>query len=229
MNERFQRRLSPLFFSLLLAACDRPQPAPPPTAAVAPKAALTILAFGDSLTAGKDLEDPDTEAYPAVLERLLREKGHDVAVVNAGSSGDTTADALARLDWSLSEKPDVVLVALGSNDTFQGKKLEHMEKNLDDILRRIQASGAMPVLVSMKTFPNLGPYYGAAYEAMFARAAKRAGVLLTPFLLEGVAGDKSLNLADGIHPNPAGQRKAAQNVLPTLEEALRRRSTRRGG
>jgi acyl-CoA thioesterase I len=217
MNER--RLLS---CALLLAACgrDASPPASPPE--VPRAAALKVIAFGDSLTAGKDLEDPDKEAYPAVLETLLREAGFDAAVVNAGVSGDTTADALARLDWSLEGGADVVLVALGSNDTFQGKKLEDVERNLSEILKRVRAKGAVPVLAAMKTFPNLGPYYGAAYEKLFPRVAAREGAAAAPFMLEGVAGDPSLNLADGIHPNAAGHRRVARNLLPAVETALRK-------
>lgn len=208
----------PWLLAFFLAACGRPEAVPPPPAA---RAAATVLAFGDSLTAGKDLEDPDAEAYPAVLERLLRAKGFDVSVVNAGVSGDTTSDALARLDWSLSEEPDVLLVALGSNDTFQGKKVGDIERNLEAIAARAREKGAVPVLAAMKTFPNLGPYYGSDYEALFARVAGRTGAVLAPFMLEGVAGVPALNLSDGIHPNAAGHRRVAENLLPALEGVLK--------
>jgi acyl-CoA thioesterase I len=208
---------------LFLTACENPFPAPPPPTGASVKPDLRLLALGDSLTAGKDLEDPEAQAYPAVLERLLREKGYNVAVTNAGLSGDTTADVLARLDWSLAEKPDIVLVALGSNDTFQGKKLPDIEKNIERILRRAEAAGAVTVLALLKTFPNLGPSYGDAYEKMFARLAERTGSVLAPFLLEGVAGDPSLNLPDGIHPNAEGHRRAAKTLLPAIEESIKKR------
>lgn len=206
---------------LLLAACGKPPaPAEPPPSAPPPPA-LRVLAFGDSLTAGKDLEDPDAQAYPAVLERLLKERGVDAAVTNAGVSGDTTADGLARLEWSLRENPRVVIVALGSNDTFQGKRTADIEKNLDAILAKCRAAGAVPVLAAMHTFPNLGPDYGAAYAAIFPRVAARHGARLAPFMLGDVAGRAELNLADGIHPNAAGHEKVARTLLPAVEAALR--------
>ncbi len=186
-------------------------------------AAIRILAFGDSLTAGKDLEDPDREAYPAVLERLLKEAGYSVRVTNAGHSGDTTFDALARLDFSLAEKPQIVLVGLGSNDTFQGKRIVDMETNLDEIVRRCQAAGAEVVLCGMKTFPNFGLFYASDYAKMFKRVANRRGVFYVPFMLEGVAGNPALNLPDMIHPNPQGYDRVARTLLPVVQQALKKR------
>jgi acyl-CoA thioesterase-1 len=184
--------------------------------------AIRILAFGDSLTAGKDLEDPDREAYPAVLEGLLHEAGHSVRVTNAGHSGDTTFDALARLDFSLAEKPQIVIVGLGSNDTFQGKKVSDMERNLDEIVRRCQSAGAVVVLCGMKTFPNLGLFYASDYAKMFKRVADRGGAIYVPFMLDGVAGNPALNLPDMIHPNPRGQEQVARTVLPSVIKALKK-------
>jgi acyl-CoA thioesterase-1 len=215
-------------WGVALAACGRQEPTVAPEAAFATASSATgpsikILAFGDSLTAGKDLPDPDTQAFPAVLERLLKSRGHAVTVINAGRSGDTTADARSRLDFSLADKPDLVLVALGSNDTFQGKPLSFIEENLEAILRRCRATGAPVVLVGMKTFPNLGPYYAREYEDLFSRVARRAGAQSAPFLLEGVAGRPEMNLDDGIHPNVAGHERIAANLLPTVERALKDR------
>jgi acyl-CoA thioesterase-1 len=214
------------FFLLIAAGCGKgPEPAAPGPAAPPPLVSddIRILAFGDSLTAGKDLEDPDQQAYPAVLQRLLREKGYDVTVINAGHSGDTTFDALARLDFSLEEKPDVALVALGSNDTFQGKSLKDIEKNLEEILRRIKAAGVQGVLCAMKTFPNFGPDYAGGYEAIFPRAARRNNVPLVPFFLEGVADVDAMKLPDGVHPNAKGHERIARNILPSLEAVLKKR------
>jgi acyl-CoA thioesterase-1 len=212
-----------LFFGavIFLFACGKPEP-PAPVPVLSSSTAIRILAFGDSLTAGKDLEDPDTQAYPAVLERLLKEGGHSVSVTNAGHSGDTTFDALARLDFSLAEKPNIILVGLGSNDTFQGKRVADMETNLDEIVRRSQEAGAVVVLLGMKTFPNLGLSYSSDYAKMFKRVAARRSTLFVPFLLEGVAGDPALNLQDSIHPNSQGQERMARHVLPTVEKALKK-------
>ncbi|MBL0058897.1 MAG: arylesterase [Elusimicrobia bacterium] len=208
--------------AVFLAACGKSEPALAPRTAPLAETPLRILAFGDSLTAGKDLEDPDREAYPAVLERLLKEAGHSVTVTNAGHSGDTTFDALARLDFSLAEKPRIVIVGLGSNDTFQGKRLADMEKNLDETVRRCREAGAVVVLCGMKTFPNFGLFYASDYAKMFKRVAHRQRAILVPFMLEGVAGDPAMNLPDMIHPNPRGQERVAQNLLPYVEKALKK-------
>lgn len=214
------RALFSVAVALATCACGKSEPpfavTPPPSVT----AAVRILAFGDSLTAGKDLQDPDQEAYPAVLERLLKEAGHSVRVINAGHSGDTTFDGLARLDFSLGEKPEIVVVGLGSNDTFQGKKVADMEKNLDDIVRRCQQAGAVVVLCGMKTFPNLGLVYASDYAHMFKRVADRRKAIYVPFLLEGVAGNPTLHLPDGIHPNVQGQEQVARTLLPFVVKAL---------
>lgn len=190
--------------------------APPPSATDG----VRILCLGDSLTAGKDLEDPDQEAYPAVLERLLRASGRAATVYNAGVSGDTTANALARLDFSLQDKPDLVIVALGSNDTFQGKQLSNIEDNLTRIVNQCRLSGARVLLCGFKTFPNLGPSYAGQYTRLFDRVAKKTGVRLAPFLLEGVAGRADMNLADGIHPNARGHQRVADNLFPSVLKEL---------
>lgn len=201
---------------LFLFAC-RP-PAPPP----APRpAALHVLCFGDSLTAGKDLVDPERQSYPAVLERRLKEKGHSVRVTNAGQSGDTSFDARARLDFSLADRPDLVVICLGSNDMFQGKRLEDLEANLTDIARRCRAAGARVVICPMRIFVNFGFGWAARYERMFPRVARAAGAALAPFPLEGVAGQPSMNLPDGIHPNPAGYERFVDNIFETVEEEIK--------
>ncbi len=228
MNSRARRDLVfAAAVSAMLMSCGRKEnpaavetPAPPPPAS-AP--ATRIIAFGDSLTAGKDLADPDQEAWPAVLERMLRQKGFNVEAANAGHSGDTTFDALNRLDFTLSQGADVVIVAFGSNDTFQGKALKDIKKNLNEIVRRIKEKGADVVLCALKTFPNFGPDYAAPYEKIFPRVAARWDVPLTKFMLEGVAGAPALNLPDGIHPNARGHALVAANILPTVESTLKKR------
>lgn len=216
------RLLAPVLLLLLSAVRAGTETGPAP---------ITILAFGDSLTAGKDLEDPDREAYPAALERKLRGKGYRVTVVNAGHSGDTTYDALHRLDYSYGGGADLVLVAFGANDTFQGKSLQAIEKNLDEIVRRLRAKRPAPhvLLCAMRTFPNLGPDYAGGFEAIYPRVAKRRGVALVPFFLAGVASVESMNLPDRVHPNARGQEKMAENLLPAVEAALKSRGGARGG
>jgi acyl-CoA thioesterase-1 len=200
----------------VLFACGAPTPPP-----AARPADLHVLCFGDSLTAGKDLTDPDRHSYPAALERRLKEKGHNVRVTNAGQSGDTSFDARARLDFSLADRPDLVILCLGSNDMFQGKRLEDLEANLTDIARRCRAAGARVVLCRMRIFVNFGFGWAARYERIFPRVAAASGAALAPFPLEGVAAQPSLNLADGIHPNPAGYEKFVDNIFDVVEKELK--------
>jgi acyl-CoA thioesterase-1 len=209
---------------LLLIACGGRQPAPPPAdpldATPSVTARLTIVAFGDSITAGKDLDDPDAQAYPAVLERLLRARGRDVRIINAGVSGNTTFDALSRLDFSV-PAADLVIVQLGVNDTLQGKSIKAVEENLTAIVTRLQKKGAAVVLWDMKTFPNLGPFYAEKFGRIFKRVADATGCTLAPFPLEGVAGNAAMNLSDGIHPTAPGHERVAANLVAAVEEALR--------
>lgn len=202
---------------LALFGCDA---ATPPAPAPLP-AQHHILCFGDSLTAGKDLPDPDRTSYPAVLEQRLKERGFRARVTNAGQSGDTSFDARARLDFSLADRPDLVIVCLGSNDMFQGKRLEDLEANLTDIVRRCRATGARVILCRMRIFVNFGFGWAARYERIFPRVADAAGATLAPFPLEGVAAKPSMNLSDGIHPNPAGYGVFVDNIIDTVEKELK--------
>ena len=179
---------------------------------------FVLTCFGDSLTAGFGLRPG--QAYPEVLERLLREEGYDIRVINAGVSGDTSAGGLSRLGWALREQPDAMIVALGANDGLRGLSTRLLESNLDAILSRL-ASEQIPVLLAgMKAPRNLGAGYADSFEAVYRRLAERRNVLFLPFLLEGVAADPSLNLADGIHPNARGAEVIAQNLLPLVRERL---------
>lgn len=203
------------------AAYRAPAPAARPTAPAAPAApgAPLVVFLGDSLTAGLGLDEG--EAYPAVLEKNLQEEGVPVRILNAGVSGDTTAGGLARIGWLLGQHPDVVVVALGANDGLRALPVEQAEKNLREIIRRSQASGARVLLLGMKMPPNYGPDYTRQFEEMYTTLAKDLNVPLVPFLLEGVGGDRALNQADGIHPTAKGQEIVAKNVLPYLEDVLR--------
>jgi acyl-CoA thioesterase-1 len=221
--------------SLLLAAllplfaCSRePQQAraavPPPSApraSSAPSTAplTTVVFLGDSLTAGLGLEE--SQAYPALVGEALAAKGLAVRVVNAGVSGDTTAGGLARLDWLLTQRPAVVLVALGANDGLRAQPLATIESTLREIVERAQAAGARVVLAGMRMPPNYGPEYTRDFEAIYPRLARDLGVTLVPFLLEGVATVPELNQPDGIHPTARGQQRIAAIVLPVLEPIVR--------
>ena len=200
-----------------VAAAARPAPAAP--IAVAARTEPVVVFLGDSLTAGYGLEE--RQAYPVLVKASLEKAGHPVRVVNAGVSGDTTAGGLARLDWLLSQKPDVVVVGLGGNDGLRGLPLDQAEKNLREIVRRSKESGARVLLLGMQIPPNYGPEYAKGFADMYPRIAREFDVPLVPFLLEGVGGIARLNQEDGIHPTAEGQVKVAETVAPYVEEMLR--------
>jgi acyl-CoA thioesterase-1 len=179
-----------------------------------------IVILGDSLTAGLGVA-PD-EAYPARLQARLTREGYPYRVVNAGVSGDTTAGGLRRLPWVLQQRPDIVIVALGANDGLRGLSVEAMRANLREIVRQARAAGARVLLAGMRLPPNYGNGYVREFEAVFPAVARQQHVALVPFLLDGVAANPALNQADGIHPNPAGQRAIADHLWPQLRRLLSR-------
>lgn len=181
-----------------------------------------IIAFGDSVTAGLGLAL--SEAYPAVLERLLVERGYQVKVLNAGVSGETSAGGLRRAQFIASQKPDLVLLALGGNDVLRGIDPLTTKKNLDGITTILKASGAQIVLIGMYAPQNLGEAYTREFDAVYPALAQKWGIPLIPFLLEGVALKPSLNQNDGIHPNALGARSIAeQNIMPLITPLLTKR------
>ena len=178
-----------------------------------------LLVFGDSLTAGYGL--PKNQAFPARLEAALREQGIDVEVINAGVSGDTSAGGLARVDWALGNSPPgYAIVELGANDGLRGLPPKAMEENLDAILTRLQARGVRVLLAGMRAPPNLGRDYVAEYEAVFPRLARKHGMALYPFFLDGVATNGALNQGDGLHPNAAGVDEIVRRILPAVRQLL---------
>jgi acyl-CoA thioesterase-1 len=160
------------------------------------------------------------EAYPALVERMLRDEGYAVRVQNAGVSGDTAAGGSRRLAWVLRQKPDVVVVALGGNDGLRGLDLTALEGSLREILTGVHSNGAKALLVGMKIPPSMGADYARRFEEIYPRLAREQGVPLVPFLLEGVAGRDDLLLPDGIHPKPEGHRIMAKTVLPYVRELV---------
>jgi len=190
-----------------------------PGAAVA-ETSTRILALGDSLTAGYGLAAED--AFPAQLERALTAKGYDAQVLNAGVSGDTTAGGLARLDWSLTEKPDYAIVALGGNDGLRGIDPAATRANLAAIIGRLKTAGVRVLLAGMYAPPNLGREYGAEFNRLFPDLARAHEVALYPFLLEGVAANPELNQPDGIHPNARGVAVMVKMILPAVEALIGR-------
>ncbi|WP_051694531.1 arylesterase [Desulfohalovibrio reitneri] len=179
-----------------------------------------ILALGDSLTAGYGL--PEKDAFPTVLQKLLREEGVPAEITNAGVSGDTSAGGRARVDWLLQgEEYDLALVALGANDALRGLSPERLRENLSAIVETLQAGGIRVVLAGMKAPRNLGPEYEQRFNAVYPDLAEKYGLALHPFLLEKVAADPALNQGDGIHPNAEGARVIANDLLPLIKREAR--------
>jgi acyl-CoA thioesterase-1 len=191
-------------------------------AIAAPAMAKTarIVMLGDSIAAGYGL-DPG-EALPVKLEAALRAKGHDVEIVNAGVSGDTSTGGADRVDWVIGDNSDAVIVALGGNDALRGISPDQTEAALERVMTAI-AERKLPVLIAgMKAPRNLGAGYVDAFDAIFPRLAEKHGALLYPFLLDGVAAEQHLNQPDGIHPNEAGVAVIVTRILPKVEDLIAR-------
>jgi acyl-CoA thioesterase-1 len=185
-----------------------------------PDARPVIAAFGDSLTAGHGV-DPG-RSYPDFLQRELDRRGYAYRVVNAGISGDTSTDGLARLPTVLAHKPEIVILELGANDGLRGLPVAATKANLERLIQDIQASGARIVLAGITLPPNYGPDYIRSFEAMYTDLAARYKLPLIPFLLEGVAGTSRYMQRDGLHPTAEGNRLVAATVLKLLEPLLRK-------
>ncbi len=183
------------------------------------KEPVRILMLGDSITAGYGL--PEAESLPVVLEAALRKAGYDVRVTNGGVSGDTTAGGLARLDWMLASKPQLVIVELGANDALRALPPAESYANLDKILSTLDGAGLKVLLAGMLAPPNLGSEYGHAFAAIYPALAKKHGCLLYPFLLDGVAAEPALTQADGLHPNANGVVVIAARLAPYVERLLK--------
>ena len=179
-----------------------------------------IVAFGDSLTAGLGVTPEDS--YPARLQAKLRAEGYAYRVVNAGSSGDTTAGGLRRVDWALKNRPDIVIVARGANDALPGQDLAGVRGNLDAMVVRFQKAGAHVLVAGMEVPPNYGARYAADLRRLYADVARQRKAAFMPFLLDGVAGNPRLNQPDGIHPTAEGYRVVVEHLWPHLEPMLRR-------
>ena len=194
-------------------------------AAGAGEAPVKIVALGDSLTAGFEL--PAGAAFPVRLERALKGKGHAVEIANAGVSGDTASGGLARLDWSVPEGTDAVIVELGANDMLRGLDPKVTQRALEEIVRRLSDRRVAVLIAGMRAIPNLGIDYVQGFETIYPEIAAKYGVLLYPFFLEGVAGDAKLNQRDGLHPTAAGVDVIVNGILPKAEELLARVRQRR--
>ena len=226
MRLKFTLRLIMLMVWLTsLSACDNPA-TEPRLAPVAQHDAdrHVIVCMGDSLTAGYGVEE--SQAYPALLAARLRIDGHDYEVINAGVSGETSSGALARLDWMLTLKPDIVILETGANDGLRGVDPALTRQNIDAIVARLKAEGIIVVLAGMQMVRNLGPAFTQSFAAIYPEVAAAHDVILIPFFLEDVAGRASLNQADGIHPTAEGYGIITANLYPHALQAIQRH---RGG
>jgi acyl-CoA thioesterase I len=180
---------------------------------------LRLVALGDSLTAGLGLAPG--KAFPDRLEAALRAKGWDVKVINAGVSGDTAADGLARYEWAVPPDADALIIELGANDMLRGLKPEATKATLAAILDKARAARLPTLLAGMRAAPNLGPEYADQFSAIYPALAKAYDVPLYPFFLDGVAGDPKLNQPDGLHPTADGVEVIVQKILPSVEALMK--------
>ncbi len=198
------------FLILVCGICGQIRPIPGAGA----EPLLRIVALGDSLSAGYLL--PADASFPAVLENQLRARGFNVEVTNAGVSGDTASAGLERLDWSVPEGTDLVIVELGANDMLRGIDPTVTKAALESLLQRLQARGIKVLLAGMLATPSLGETYRKAFDAIFPALAKTYRVPLYPFFLDGVMAEPKLSLPDGLHPNRAGVETIVERLLPAL-------------
>ena len=178
----------------------------------------TIVAVGDSLTAGFGVDEGD--AYPALLAEKLRADGYNYKVVNTGVSGETSSGTLSRMEWILTLEPDIVVLETGANDGLRGIDPEVAEKNISESLQLLKDKDVVVVLAGMKMVWNMGPAYVAQFNGIYPRLAKEFDVVYMPFFLEGVATRGNLNQGDGIHPNAQGYQVITENIYPYVEQAI---------
>jgi acyl-CoA thioesterase-1 len=202
-----------------LAAMFAPLPA-----AHAQSKSIRLVALGDSLMAGYGL--PQEAAFPVVLERALKARGHKVEVSNAGVSGDTSSGGLDRLDWSVPDGTDGVILELGANDMLRGLDPAGTRRNIEAIVERLKSRNIPVMLAGMYASRNLGPDYVQKFDSIYPDIAKKHDLVLYPFFLDGVAGDRSLNLPDGLHPTAKGVEIIVERILPSVESFLARLSQR---
>ncbi|WP_420960328.1 arylesterase [Brucella sp. IR073] len=203
-----------VLFSLILVPMAEAQ-----TSASEDGKPIRIVGFGDSLMAGYQL--PPQDAFPARLEEALKKAGYNVTIDNAGVSGDTTAGGLARLDWSIPDGTDIVILELGANDALRGIAPDIAEKNLETMITRLKDRGMTVVLAGMLAPPNMGKAYDERFNALYPALAEKYGLPLYPFFLDGVAAQKTMVLDDGMHPNAQGVARMVEGFLPVMEKVLK--------
>lgn len=212
---KFKHRLARAFAGLILAATFITD-----TGAGASASQITLVALGDSLTAGYGLANE--EVFPVRLEKALRARGHDVRVHNAGVSGDTSSGALSRLDWALPAEADAVIVELGANDALRGTDPETTRRDLSRILQKLEERDLPVLLAGMLAPPNMGSEYADDFNGIYPELAQRHDAILYPFFLDGVAADMSLNQGDGMHPNARGVDVIVERIMPFAEQLIAR-------
>lgn len=200
------------------ASNQQQRPAPAPSTTTQPSTRPKIVALGDSLTAGLGL--PESQAYPALLQKKVDEAGYPFEVVNAGVSGDTSAGGVRRLDWALDGDVRVLILALGANDGLRGLPVDEMKKNLEDIIERAKQRHIAVILAGMEAPPNYGPEYTSSFRRAYRELAREHEVIFLPFLLENVAGNAALNQGDGIHPNARGAEIIADGMWKVLRPVI---------
>lgn len=216
--------LAAVLVALCLAGCEERASIAPVPAAEPVGFDGTIVAVGDSLTAGLGVNEND--AYPALLEQKLRQAGFRWRVINAGISGETSSGARSRVPWVLKLQPDIVVLETGANDGLRGIDPRITKRNIDEAVRQLKENGVTVVLAGMQMVRNLGKDYTDAFAGIYPAVARKHGLILIPFFLTGVAGEPSLNQADNIHPTAEGYRIIAETVFPAVRAAIARH---RGG
>jgi acyl-CoA thioesterase-1 len=218
-----------LILALLIFGCNREaedkKPDSSPAEMVETEFSGTIVALGDSLTAGLGVDED--LAYPAQLQRKLEADGHHYRVINAGVSGETTSGTLSRLEWVLTMKPDIVILEIGANDGLRGIDPAVPAKNLREIVRQLQENDIIVVFTGMKMVWNLGPVYTASFNAIYPQVADENDLIFMPFFLEDVATKRALNSEDGLHPNARGYEVVVKNLYPYVMEAIERHEKKR--
>jgi len=196
----------------------------PPSEQKSPEYEGVIVAVGDSLTEG--LGVGEEFAYPALLEKKLQSEGYHYRVINAGVSGETSSGTLARINWILKLKPDIVILVIGANDGFRGIDPELIKTNLLTMVRTLKEENVTVVLGGMQMARNLGKEYTSAFENNYPLVAQEEKVGLIPFFLTGVAANPDLNQADGIHPTAEGYRAVVDHIFPYVVEAIKAHKTK---
>ena len=208
-----------IVLSLLNYGCGEDPAVPSPPEHESIEYEGTIVAVGDSLTEGLGVEEEF--AYPAMLEKKLRQKGYPYKVVNAGISGETSSGTLSRIKWVLTLQPDIVILVIGANDGFRGIDPNLIQDNIRKIVQELKQHDVVVVLGAMQIVQNLGKEYTTAFASIYPQIAQTESIILTPFFLEGVAANRTLNQADGIHPTAEGYQVIVDNITPFVVKAIK--------